>query len=677
MPATSSCGGPGSALMSASVSRGRALWLRLASVWWLLLGLCAAALTVLDTLLISRTTNLFIGGFLVPEPRWTTFHFAAFVAASVAFDATVILGVWLIALPLLRPLRLAPRQRLALGALLGLGPLLAILYARYQLSRYLGDLIDANLLLALAGGSPVEWFAQASAQLVPIGLTLVLMSAVAFLFVRLLREKNEPAGALRGLLAAPSYRDLALAFGLGVLVAGGVLLEARHRGGADYDALGTKTSGMVLAFFWEHATDFDLDGYGMFSSPVDQAPFDAAQHPYALDVPGNGIDENGLAGDHPLDFRAPPSELSERPIFGWQPNVLIVFLESMRADMVEARLGGREVMPFLNKLAREGGHSDRMFANSPYTALSRAQLLGGRLVPYGGQTTLIDDFKRNGYEVAWFSGQDESFGLRESAMLGQARADVHYDARDDAEHTVSAFRTSGSIQVSWKRVNEKVGEYLDARHKKQPLLLYVNYGDSHYPYDHREMDDVLGVPRLPRGQIEPQNKDAVYATYANAAANVDRAIEQLVARWSAAVGPGGAVLVTSDHGEALFDTGTIGHGLSLDATNTRVPLVVWGLGGNWPEPIGMSDLRAALQRALQVAPEQRPPRARFAVVPGRHLFQYMALIERPRLLCLRSADSQLRFDTAVGKPRDEEDFKTLIRWWESLQSSAAERIPGG
>ena len=74
----------------------------------------------------------------------------------------------------------------------------------------------------------------------------------------------------------------------------------------------------------------------MFTRPVDQAPFDASRHPYALDIPGNGIDENGLAGDHPLDFRAPPSELNEQPIFGCRPNVLMIFLEGVRADMLGA-----------------------------------------------------------------------------------------------------------------------------------------------------------------------------------------------------------------------------------------------------------------------------------------------------------------------------------------------------
>jgi sulfatase-like protein len=197
-----------------------------------------------------------------------------------------------------------------------------------------------------------------------------------------------------------------------------------------------------------------------------------------------------------------------------------------------------------------------------------------------------------------------------------------------------------------------------------PLFLFVNYGDTHFPYDHAEMDDVLGVPRLGARQIRPENAEGVYATYANATANVDRAIEQLVAMWRAKVGPDGAIVITSDHGEALFESGVLGHGLALDATQTRVPLIAVGLSGVWPEPLGLSDLRGAIQRSLM---DPAPTPLRFEPVPGRQLLQYMAVVEHPRLLCLRSLDRELRYDTTDPPPADSEDFRTLIWWWESLQ----------
>jgi len=638
--------------------------------WLLLLALCAGALTLADALLIGRGTDLFAGGFNVVEPLRTPLRFGGYLAASLVFDAACVLAAWCAALPVLRRLRLSPRQTLAAAALIALVPPLAFLYVRHQLSRFLGDLMDPSLLLALAGGSPLEWLAQGSAHLVPVAGAIGGTLGAGLLLVRALRESGNASLSER--LAPPSPRVTGVAF-LGALALSSAILPAVcTRGGAACEALGQKAAGAGIVAVSRVLTDFDLDGYGLVPRPADAAPFDPTRHPFALDVPGNGIDENGLAGDHPADYRPPPEDFVERPVFARRPDVLLVFLEGMRADLLGAQLDGREITPFLNRLAAEGASSAHAYANSPYTARSRGQLLGGRLAPYPGQSTLLDDFRANGYEVAWFSGQDESFGAAESAMLGLERTDVHYDARDDAARSVSAYRTSGSLMVSWKLLNQRVGEFLARRDPSRPLVLYVNYGDTHFPYDHAELDDALGAVRVARAEIQPENAAAVYATYANAAANVDRAIAALVATLRARPGaPELAVLVTSDHGEALFETGVLGHGLALDETQTRVPLVLAGIGGDWPEPLGLSDVRGGVQRAL-VRPDAGA-RARFASESGRHVLQYMAVPEHPRLLCLRGFDTELRYDTTDPAPEGSPDFVELVRWWEAVQLADAAR----
>src|SRR5258705_1960239 len=123
------------------------VWTLLSSPWALLCALCATALTLLDVTLIGRTTDIFIGGFLALEPRWTLFHFAAFVVASLDFDLALVLLIWLAVLPVLRRLRLGSLQRLALAGLLSVGPPLAGLYMRYQLFRFLRRPIDADPLI--------------------------------------------------------------------------------------------------------------------------------------------------------------------------------------------------------------------------------------------------------------------------------------------------------------------------------------------------------------------------------------------------------------------------------------------------------------------------------------------------------------------------------------------------
>src|SRR5262249_61490256 len=100
-------------------------------------------------------------------------------------------------------------------------------------------------------------------------------------------------------------------------------------------------------------------------------------------------------------------------MFQRRPSVLVVFLEGVRASMVGARVDGKAVTPYLDQLTLEGARSEHFYANSPYTARSRGQLMGGRLSPFVDQSTLVDDFHANGYDVAWISGEDESFGADE------------------------------------------------------------------------------------------------------------------------------------------------------------------------------------------------------------------------------------------------------------------------
>jgi len=50
-------------------------------------------------------------------------------------------------------------------------------------------------------------------------------------------------------------------------------------------------------FYLNKALDFDRDGYSWVSPIKDPQPFNAAVHPMAVDIPFNGIDEDGVGGD--------------------------------------------------------------------------------------------------------------------------------------------------------------------------------------------------------------------------------------------------------------------------------------------------------------------------------------------------------------------------------------------
>ena len=302
-------------------------------------------------------------------------------------------------------------------------------------------------------------------------------------------------------------------------------------------------------------------------------------------------------------------------------------------------------------------------------------------------TTLIDDFKANGYEVAYFSAQDESF-LEPGYDVGFARADVHYDARQDTARRYTRFTTAGSLAVPASVLVERVGQFLAARRGDRPLFLYVNFHDTHFPYHHRMLDSLLPVVPITPDAIGPANRAQLRATYLNTAANVDRAIGDTLERVESAVGAAPAVLVLGDHGESLYDEGFLGHGYALNDAQTQIPLIANGLPIRLPSPFGQADLRDALRRALAEPASQAGP----SIVErsdGAGVLQYLGMIGSPRELGTVTASGRVTFDlrtntarfpgqeTAVPldvlTPEQRDVVVELIQRWERIRVARATR----
>jgi hypothetical protein len=649
-----------------------AAWLSLAA---------AVVVTAADAVLIQTKKDFFTGGFLAVDTATRWADRLAFAAGSIVSDWALTAFVVVAVLAGGARLRLTPAARRVLAVGTAVLPFAVAMLIQYELAHYLGDALDVRLMFDLVEGRPSELFAVVAAHLatpaVLTGMACAGLLGVTWVVQRLTRAW---AGAsVTAVEAGSGHRGFWLATGL--LVVACWTTAAMRTGSAVLDnGLGRKPSAQLLGSVIEATTDVDRDGYGVLARPPDPDMWDPRVRPYALDVPGNGLDENGVGGDLPI---GPPVVPPERavPEFASRPDLVLVMLESFRADAMGAVVNGRRVTPVLDALAAKGYASQRAYSHNGYTVQSRYHLFAGRL-PVVGDTTLLDDFKANGYEVAYFSAQDESFGADEYKPRFD-RVDMFYDARQDRARRYTTFSTPGSLGVTASTLLGRVSAFLERRTKGRPLFLYVNFYDTHYPYVHAEMAPLVSDRSLRESDIRPGQAARLREVYLNAAANVDAAVGQLLGVVSAHLGHEPAVIVLADHGESLFDEGFLGHGHALDDVQTRIPLVVANLPLRLPDPVGQADLRSAIRAALVTGASGRP-----TVYPRRTepLFQYLGKLHRPKQIAFVLEDGRFVYDfraarvglpdgTWVGEarltPADRERFVALVRYWERLRLAQA------
>jgi hypothetical protein len=649
------------------------------SRWAGVTAVVALTATALDAALLQRARGYFTGGFLAVDYVATFPQALMFVVGSLAADFCALGVVVFFALRVAD--RLVRSQAIRLIAMTGAGvvPVVVADVIDYELHSFLGDAFDFRLMFDLAGRRPGEIVAVAWAHVAPVAwlaaAAAVAGIAGAVVIVRR-RRRIEP------LRDRPAMARALLTPLVVMLV--GVVAVTSLRAGSDVldNGLRRKATGKLLGEMASTLSDVDLDGFGLLGRPGDPDLFDGRVRPYAIDVPGNGIDEDGVAGDLPPGDSYAERIESGRP-WSSRPDVVLVALESFRADAVGAVVNGRPVTPVLSSLAARGVSVRHAFSHNGYTVQSRRHLFTGGLADLTGPTTLVDDFKARGYETAYFSGQDESFGGSRMGV-GFDRADVAYDARADRGRRYSTFTTAGSLAVPSDVVVERVSAFLRSRLPHRPLFLYVNFHDTHFPYHHRAIRPLLDTPVLAQSAIAPERADALREMYLNTAANVDRAIGAVIDQARQSLGREPAVVVISDHGESLFDEGFLGHGYALNDAQTRIPLIVAGLPMSIVEPFGQSDLRSALLDALASRSGSTTPTVQRAL--GRVVFQYLGSIERPAQIAFVGLDSRFTYDFRARRVRadglswrrvenletaETATFLRLVRTWEHMMLARA------
>ena len=350
--------------------------------------------------------------------------------------------------------------------------------------------------------------------------------------------------------------------------------------------------GSAIASLVRFATDVDRDGCGAFDLPPDAAPFDADIHPHAVDIPDDGIDQDALLGDlriadvppaarRRIEAMGLPNDMS----YAARKHVIIAVMESVRHDMLDARIGNQTVMPNLNRFVEDGAKRiDAAFATRGFTQNSVTQTFWGSYFDPGH--SLVDDFKELGYCTAAYSGEDLlDEGFDES--LGWNRAgDRVVDPRSIPANVY--HKTS----IPARMLMDEVEPFLAQYDKQKPLFLYVFFQDPHFPYQQDNPDIFIDRP-IKRSEIVASRRPRLLRSYANQVHHLDKAAGRLIqALKTYDFFDDSIVIFISDHGESLFDDGyLLGHGIAVSDIMTHCVMAVSGLQTAPPPILSHVDLR--------------------------------------------------------------------------------------
>jgi arylsulfatase A-like enzyme len=302
------------------------------------------------------------------------------------------------------------------------------------------------------------------------------------------------------------------------------------------------------------------------------------------------------------------------------PNIVVIVVDTLRADHLSCYGYPRSTSPTLDRLAGQGTLFENATAPSSWSLPSHASLLTGRSVldhgmgnvqpmPWSGWgdhgmrglPTIGEALQARGYRTGAFSANRIYF----TDNVGLGRGFMHFEDyfhswadglirtvvgrefsrmylnRSEKSKVTRALRYlgwdnlldkdsegSGDYGGVWgirKRagdVNSEALSWID-RDRSHPFFIFLNYLDVHYPYGG------------PRGYPRPEwNQGTVTDEYDTGIRYEDDYIGRLLAALELrGLGRQTMLVITSDHGESLGDHGLSYHGAALYRELLRVPLI--------------------------------------------------------------------------------------------------------
>jgi len=324
-----------------------------------------------------------------------------------------------------------------------------------------------------------------------------------------------------------------------------------------------------------------------------------------------------------------PAPKSVPAALAGKPNVILIMVDTLRADRLPAYGYGAIRTPAFDGLAADGAIFEHAFAQASWTKPSAATLLTG-LYPSTHQayrkadllpeavTTLPEAMKAAGWRTG---GIVTNINLAPSFQFDQGYDEYLYLAPDyffGASESSSKLAAYSGLRLFRERFLSKKKDvrhyYQDAatatraandwidRNGKGRFSLFLHYMDPHDPYFAHPYNG-HAVARVETPRPDPARARELSDLYDGEIVFLDAHLGEFLDHLKArGFYDDSLIVLTADHGEEFHEHGGWWHGTTLYDEQIRIPLIVKPPKGTPGATVGLRGRIDGIARSLDIAP---------------------------------------------------------------------------